>query len=177
MSFLELAMARKSIRGFTSERVPDGMVMAMLNAATASPSAGNRQPWHFYVVTEKETIRQMHEKAYPVAWFLTAPLVFVVCVDAERCAERYEDRGRQLYCFQDTGAAIQSMLLCAADNDLGTCWCGAFNEKAIAKILKIPAHLRPVALIPTGFADSNRPKPSRRPMEEVVTFIGRVEKS
>ncbi len=172
MSFNELASQRKSVRGFTSQEIPTEYLDKILEAAVQSPSGGNRQPWHFYVITDKTVIRQIHEKAYPADWFLTAPLVFAVCVDAERSGARYGDRGRMLYSIQDTGAAIQSILLCARDLGLGTCWCGAFDEQAVAEILKMPENLRPVALIPTGYDNSSSLKPARRPMSEVVTYVG-----
>jgi len=172
MNFSELSNARRSVRGFKSLPIPDEVVTDMLNAAVQSPSGGNRQPWHFYVISDSDTIRQIREKAYPADWFSTAPVLFVVCVDAERSGAKYGDRGRELYCIQDTGAAIQSMLLCAKSHGLDTCWCGAFDEGAVAEVLDIPANLRPVALIPTGYGNNDNKKPNRRPMAEVVTFIG-----
>lgn len=171
MDFLELARQRKSVRGFLSRAVPDEIVMAMLEAAVQSPSGGNCQPWHFYAVRERSVIGQLHERAYRADWFLSAPVVFVVCLDAGR-SERYGERGRTLYSVQDTGAAIQSMLLCAKSLGVDTCWCGAFDEAAAAEILGMPENLRPVALIPTGYGASSNPKPVRRPMSEAVTFVG-----
>lgn len=172
MSFNELAEKRRSVRGFTCQAVSTEHIHKMLDAAVQSPSGGNCQPWHFYVITDKAVIGQIHEKAYRANWFLTAPLVFAVCVDAERSGAKYGDRGRTLYSIQDTGAAIQSILLCAEDLGLDTCWCGAFDEDAVSEILNIPQNLRPVALIPTGYGNNNNPKPVRRQMDEVVTFVG-----
>lgn len=175
MSFSKLAGQRRSVRGFKSQPVPDEAIIAMLHAAAESPSGGNCQPWHIYVVKDNAVIKQIHEKAYHAEWFLSAPVVFVVCVDAERSGSKYGDRGRELYCIQDTGAAIQSMLLSAKDEGLDTCWCGSFDETVLSDILNTPSNLRPVALIPTGYGNNNNPKPKRRPMEEMVTFIGKGE--
>ena len=171
MNFEELAARRQSVRGFADRPVSDEVVTAMLASAVASPSGGNRQPWHFYAVKNRAVIGEMHAKAYPIDWFLTASVVFVVCIDAGRSGERYGERGETLYCIQDTAAAIQSMLLCAKSFGADTCWCGAFNEAAVSQILDMPEHLRPVALIPTGYGASYNPKPARRPMDEVVTFV------
>jgi len=172
MNFNQLAKKRRSVRGFTPQAVSGEQIERLIDAAIQSPSGGNRQPWHFYIITDKSVIGQIYEKAYYADWFLTAPLVITVCVDSERSGEKYGERGRTLYSIQDTGAAIQSILLCAADLGLDTCWCGAFDETATSEILNIPKNLRPVALIPTGYGSNNNPKPARRPMDEVVTFVG-----
>ena len=172
MNFSELAKERRSVRGFTSQPVSDDVVRQMLEAAIQAPSGGNCQPWHFYVIRDRSVIDKIHERSYRSGWFPTAQVVFVVCLDAGRSAASYGERGELLYCIQDTGAAIQNMLLCAKSLGADTCWCGAFDEVAIVEILDLPSHLRPVALIPTGYSAKNNPKPGRRLMSEVVTFVG-----
>ena len=171
MDFLELAKQRKSVRGFSSKAVSDEIIGKILEAAVQSPSGGNRQPWYFYVVKNPDIISQIHEKAYSAGWFASAPVVFVVCLDADRSSSQYGERGQTLYCIQDTGASIQSMLLCAKSLGVDTCWCGAFDESAVTEILSVPDHLRPVALIPSGYSEQDKAKPQRRPMDEVVTII------
>ena len=171
MDFGELAYDRRSIRGFSARQVSCDVVEKLLEAAVQAPSAGNCQPWHFYAVTNTNVISEIHEKAYRAEWFLSAPLCFVVCTDAQRCAARYEERGKSLYCIQDTAAAIENILLCARDLELDTCWCGAFDEDAVSGILNIPRELRPVALIPTGYAKERGEKRNRRPISEVVTYV------
>ena len=171
MDFLELAKQRRSVRGFTEQAVSDKIIASMLEAAVQSPSAGNCQPWHFYAVRDKAVIRRLYERSYHADWFLSAQVVFVVCIEAERSSARYAGRGETLYCIQDTGAAIQSMLLCAKTLGVDACWCGAFDEPEAAEILNMPKNRRPVAIIPTGYAANNNKKPERRPIDEVVTFV------
>ena len=171
MDFLELARARKSTRKFLSNEIPNHILVKLIEAAQQAPSGGNCQPWYFYVVKNRSVIRQIHENAYPAEWILTAPAVIVVCADIPRSERRYGERGRDLYCIQDTAAAIQSILLAATDFGIGTCWCGAFDESAISEMFSLPAEMRPVALIPLGYPAVDNPKPKRRPIEEIATFI------
>lgn len=172
MDFANLARERRSVRGFENRPVPRAAVDAMLEAAVQAPSGGNCQPWHFYAIGDVDILKSLNRRAYQAPWFGTAPVVIVVCAEAERSAARFGERGRELYCLQDTAAAIQNLLLSARSQGLDTCWCGAFDEDAVRDILKLPANLRPVAMIPTGYAAQDVPKRPRRPMEEVVTYLG-----
>ena len=58
-----------------------------------------------------------------------------------------------LYAYQDTAAAVESILLSVAELGLASCWVGAFREEMAAKALKIKDHstIRPVAMLPVGY--------------------------
>ncbi len=173
MNFTELAWKRKSVRSFKTDDVPVEKIRILLDAARSAPSGGNCQPWHFFVIKDaaiKEKIHMFTGSRQP--FIMSAPVNIVVCADLERTAARYGERGRTLYAIQDTAAAIQNLLLCAADTGLAACWCGAFDEKAVSEALQLNANLRPVAIIPVGYAASDNPKTNRRPIEEISTFIG-----
>ncbi|MCL2513885.1 MAG: nitroreductase family protein [Oscillospiraceae bacterium] len=173
MDFLELAWSRKSIRNFKTDDIPVDIILKLLDAARSAPSGGNCQPWYFYAVKDAETKEKLHKAAGGRQGFMTeAPVHIVVCADFERSAKRYGKRGKTLYSIQDTAAAIQNLLLCAADNGIGACWCGAFDEKEVSKILKLDKKFRPVAIIPIGYISNEPPKTSRRPVEEISKFIG-----
>ena len=174
MDFNELAYARRSVRGFVDRDVSEGDVVKMLEAARYAPSAGNGQPWHFFVVRDKSVIKEIYDKSSGQESLMSAPLVVVVCAVTERSEAKYGRRGRELYCIQDTAAAIQNILLCAESLGLGGCWCGAFKEDAMSDILRLSAYkgdMRPVAFIPIGYPDSKPDARSRRSVEEIATFI------
>ena len=78
---------------------------------------------------------------------------------------------RELYCIQDTAAAIENILLAATAYGLGACWVGAFDEEATASVLELEQELRPVALIPIGYPDQEKRPVPRRPLDEVVRVI------
>ncbi|HIE23642.1 MAG TPA: nitroreductase family protein [Candidatus Korarchaeota archaeon] len=168
MDVMEAILGRRSIRRFQPDPVPEEDLRRILEAATWAPSAGNRQSWEFVVVKDPNRKRDIARAALG-QWFIAeAPVVVVVCANMDRSASRYGDRGRKLYCIQDTAAAIQNMLLVAYSMGYGTCWVGAFDEGSVAKIINAPSGVRPVAIIPIGKpAESPGPR-SRIPLEKVV---------
>ena len=163
---------RYSVRHFVPAKVSESTVQRILEAGIRAPSAGNRQPWHFIVVRNAEVKRALATAAYGQDFVAAAPVVIVVCADPERSATRYGDRGRELYCLQDTAAAVEHILLAATALGLGGCWVGAFDEKAAARALGLPGHLRPVALVPIGQPATGAVERSqRRPLSEVTSFF------
>jgi len=172
-SFLELSKSRRSIRGFKDKDVTKEQLTQLVEAAQSAPSGGNCQPWHFYVIKDKNLQAEIKEKSCRQDWILTAPAFIVVCAEGGRSESRYGERGRDLYSIQDTAAAIQNILLCAKNMGLGTCWCGAFDEEKLSEILNLPEKFRPVGLIAVGYpAENSYPPQDRRPIDEIVTFIG-----
>jgi nitroreductase len=171
MNFIELAKARRSIRNFKSDDVPEEYLIQLIEAAQTAPSAGNCQPWHFYIIKDKAIIQSIRKESCRQAFISTAPVLLVVCADIVKSEERYKKRGRELYCIQDTAAAIQNILLCAQSLGLGACWCGHFGEKEITGILNLKDGMRPIAIIPIGYPKKETPKTERRSVEEIATFI------
>lgn len=173
VDFWQVLEGRQSVRSFNTEReVPSEIVTRLLEAAIRAPSAGNCQPWYFFVVRNQGTKRALAEAALN-QWFLSeAPVVMVVCAEAERSAIRYGDRGRRLYSLQDTAAAIENLLLAAVASGLGACWVGAFDEEEASRALDLPSHLRPVAIVPVGYP-AGRPslRTDRRRLDTVVKVI------
>jgi len=80
----------------------------------------------------------------------------------------YGERCRELYCIQDASCAALNMMLRAYDLRLGSAWVGAFKERDVKDILGLPAHVRPVALIPIGYPGEEPEAPPRRSVEEVI---------
>jgi len=174
MDFWEVLEARHSVRDFESSvEVPPEAVERLLQAARQAPSAGNRQPWHFYVVRDPEVRRGLSSAAYGQAFVAEAPVIIVVCADPERSAARYAQRGRELYCLQDTAVATEHILLAAVALGLGGCWVGAFDEARAAQALNLPGHLRPVAILPIGKPAGKRAIGTpRRGLQEIASFVG-----
>lgn len=168
MDVIEAIKKRRSIRQYLEKEIPEETLRTILECARIAPSAGNRQPWVFVVVKSKEIREQLMEAAGKQVSIVQAPVVIVVCADPEVAGARYEDRGRTLYCFQDTAAAVENIALAAASFDLGTCWIGAFRETDVRKALNLPFNLRPVAMVPIGYPNQERGPRELKPYEEVV---------
>jgi len=149
---------RRSIRSYTDEEVSDAAVEGLLRAAMAAPSAGNEQPWEFVVIRDRPTMEGIMAVHPYSAMLKEAPVAICVCGDLDR--EKYEG-----YWVQDCSAATENLLVAAADMDMGTCWLGVHprpeREQGIAKLLGIPAHVVPFAVIALGHPAQN-PGPAER---------------
>jgi len=173
MDFWQVLESRYSVRDFDKERdVSPEIVTKALEAAIRAPSAGNCQPWYFFVVRDQQVKRALAHAALG-QWFLSdAPVVIVVCAEPLRSAQRYGERGRALYCLQDTAAATEHLLLAATALGLGACWVGAFDEEEAARALGLPSTLRPVAIVPLGYRAGRPSAPSgRRRIEDVTRLV------
>ncbi|RLG44282.1 MAG: nitroreductase family protein [Thermoproteota archaeon] len=168
MDVMEAIFGRRSVRRFKTDPIPEEDLRKILEAAIRAPSAGNRQPWEFVVVRDPNRKQEIARAALG-QWFIAeAPVVIVVCANEERSASRYGDRGRKLYCIQDTAAATQNMLLAAYSMGYGTCWVGAFDEGSVASIINAPRGVRPVAIIPIGIPAESPSDRGRIPLERVM---------
>jgi nitroreductase len=170
MDVLEAINGRRSVRAFKSDNIPSEIIEKLIDAAKWAPSAGNIQSWEFVIVRESGIKRSLAEAALHQSFIEEAPVVVVVCANENRSLQGYGDRGRDLYCIQDTAAAAQNLLLYAYSVGLGTCWVGAFKEDEARKILKIPDGIRPVAIIPVGHPAEVPQQRSRRPMNLFVHY-------
>jgi nitroreductase len=168
MDVLKAIKGRRSIRAFKSDDVSPEIIEKLIDAATWAPSAGNIQPWEFIIVRESKTRRSLAEAALNQSSIEEASVVIVVCANENRSSEGYGARGRILYCIQDTAAAIENLLLFAYSIGLETCWVGAFEEDEVREILKIPNGVRPVAMIPIGYAAETSLSRKRRPINLIV---------
>lgn len=168
MEIPEIIRNRRSIRAFSKRELPQEAIEVLVKAACMAPSAGNLQPWEFIAVRNPETKRRLADAAYGQSFIAEAPLVFLVCAVPGRSSWRYGKRGSDLYCIQDTAAAIENLLLTATANGLGGCWVGAFDEERAAKAVGAPEGVRPISIIPIGYPAETPSAPPRRAVSEVL---------
>lgn len=143
---------RRSIRRYRTDAVPQEYVDKILQAGQLAPSAGNLQGREFIVVSGETARKELAAAALNQRFIQEAPVCLVVCTNLPRTKRNYGARA-ELYVVQDTAASVMNMMLQAVDLGLGTCWVGAFNEAEVAKILGLPADIRPVAILPVGVPD------------------------
>ncbi|NLF88472.1 nitroreductase family protein [Candidatus Bathyarchaeota archaeon] len=168
MEFFDVVKSRRSIRSFKKQALTQEVINQLIDAARLAPSAGNAQSWAFVLVTKPEIKQALVVAALGQKWLEDAAVVFVVCADLNRAEESYDERGKSLYCIQDTSAAVENILLAATALGLGACWMGAFREEEIRKVINAPNGMRPVALIPVGVPNESPRARSRRSANEVV---------
>jgi nitroreductase len=172
VGFWQVLAGRRSVRAFArTKNVSNEQIQQLLQAAIAAPSAGNMQPWFFYVVRDLEVRQRLAQAAWGQDFVAEASVAIVVCAEPERSARRYGERGRELYCLQDTAAATENILLTAVALDLAACWVGAFDEAAAAQALHLPPTQRPVAILPIGHPAESPSRRPRRPLSEVSRTV------
>lgn len=164
----DLIKDRRSIRNFKDQQVTEEHINILVKAACLAPSAGNRQPWEFIIVEDTNIKSKLSEAAYGQSFVSRASVVFVVCAVPRRSGSRYGRRGRELYCIQDTAAAIQNLLLTAVANGLGGCWVGAFDERTASEAVNLPDGVRAIALIPIGYPNESPSSRPRRSLKDVI---------
>jgi nitroreductase len=170
MEVLEAIKQRRSIRQFQRKVLPPGVLDTLIEALRWAPSAGNLQSRRFYFVFNEGLKAQLARAALDQDFIAQAPLAVVACAD-HRIAGRYRERGVRLYCLMDVAASLQNLLLATRAQGLGACWVGAFDEDEVRALLKLPPHLRPVAIVPIGFPAEHPEPPPRVPKEEAVVFV------
>jgi len=141
MDVFEATRVRRSIRRYRRESIFDDKLEMIFVAARQAPSADNRQPWHFIVVRDPNRKRALAKEANNQAFLGGAAAIVAAVGDPEVSAKWHEE---------DTMIALEHMVLAATALGYGTCWIGAFDENAVKQLLKIPAQMRVVALLPTG---------------------------
>ena len=163
MEVREAIRTRLTVREFTADPVPDEVVRRVLEAARLAPSSRNRQPWHFVVVKNRETLREIGSIASSGRFVANASLALAVVMDG---ADRPD---------LDAGRAVQQMELAAWSGGLGTCFVGLRDEgqnAAIKRLLGIPEQVQLVTVLPFGFRRSQalgrRGRKNRKALSEVA---------
>ena len=158
MDAFDAILSRRSIRNYTEQPVSDELTNELLKAAMSAPSAGNEQPWHFVIINQREILDEI-PNLHPYSQMLKqAPLAILVCGDAT--LEKYKG-----YWVQDCSAATENILLAAQAKGLGAVWLGVYPlEDRIAglrKLLNIPDHVTPLALVSIGYPAEQKPRSNR----------------
>jgi nitroreductase len=158
MDVFEAIKRRRSVRKYRPEPIPKEKLESILEAARLAPSAGNRQPWLFVVVQAAERKKALAEHANEQAFLADAAAIVAAVGDPDVSARWHE---------KDTMIALEHMVLAATALGYGSCWIGAFDEDAVKRLLKIPARMKVVAILPIGVpAEAPAPKP-RKDLSEI----------
>ena len=169
MDFLELSKRRFSSRKFKDKPVEREKIKKVLEAARVAPSAVNKQPWHFVVITREDKRKEITD-CYHREWFDAAPVVIVACVDHNQSWKRGEDN--KDHADIDISIAIDHLTLAAADLGLSTCWICNFYVEKTKETLQLPENIEPVAMLPLAYpadtADPNRHNTKRKAFDEIV---------
>ena len=158
METFEAIRTLLAVRSYQHRPVPDAVVRHIVEAGRLTGSGMNGQPWHFIVVRDGDTLRRLGAVASSGRYVAEAPLAVVVATDKSRFA------------ISDASRAIQSMLLAAWADGVGSNWVGFGGLEAAKALLHIPAHLDVVAILPFGYPARpvGRGRKQRKPLRDVA---------
>ena len=200
MSILGLFKNRRSVREYSLREVSNKVLFEILEAARWAPSAHNAQPWRFIVVRDPDVKLELAE-AMASRWdrdmskngvppenresllktsaerFTNAPILIIACLTMEDM-DKYSDKRRQkieyVMAVQSVAAAIENILLAAHAEGLGSCWFCAplFCQDVVRKVLRIPRHVEPQALVTLGYP-AERPEPPPKKLLQIFVHQDR----
>lgn len=158
--YLNFLLSRRSIRRFKPTDVDANLIKRILDVARYAPSAGNRQPWIFIVVTDPEVksrLAKIHRWAYPLE---NAPVGIVVACNREVSPESYQ---------VDCTCATMYIMFAAHALGLGTVWLQTLrNIEDVQKILDLPSNYIPVAMLAVGYPDEQPIARSRKELKDIA---------
>ena len=167
MQYSDLIHTRRSIRAFAATPVEETKLNTILQAANRAPSAGNLQAYEIYVVRGEEQRRKLVKCCFDQQFIAQAPVALVFCTNPAR-AEKYGERGAQLYSLQDATIACTFALLAVDDLGLACVWVGALDADAVRDIAGAPASQTPVAVLPIGYGAEDPVRTERRALGDLV---------
>ena len=158
MDVFEAVRTLLAVRNYQDTPVPDAVVQKIIEAGRMTASGMNAQPWHFIVIQNPDMLHQLAALAPTGPYIAQAPLAIVVAIDKSPLA------------VADTSRAIQSMVLTAWAEGIGSNWVGFHGLEAIKPLLNIPDDLDVLAILPFGYPVKavGQGKKKRKPLAEVA---------
>jgi nitroreductase len=158
MDTFEAVRTVLAVRAYQNKPVPPEIIRRIVEAGHLTASSMNGQPWHFVVVENHETLRQLGALARTGGYTAQAAFAIVVAVDESP------------FGISDGSRAIQSMILTAWSEGVGSNWVGFGGLPAVNTLLGIPAQLQVLAIVPFGYPAKalGQGKKNRKPLGEVA---------
>jgi len=158
MEVFEAVRTVLAVRAYQDKPVPPDIVRRIVEAGRLTGSSMNGQPWHFIVVENRETLRQLGALVRSGPYVAQAPLAIVVAIEKTRFA------------VSDASRAVQSMILTAWAEGVGSNWAGFLGMTEVKPLLGIPDALDVLAIIPFGYPAqaSSHGKKQRKLLSEVA---------
>lgn len=172
MEFTDLVRSRSSVRSYDPARPVEKAVLdRILEAGRLAPSAANRQPWRFLVISSPGMLAKVRA-AYSKPWFVDAPLVLAVVGKAADAWTRQPDGYNSIE--TDLAIAMDHLILAAANEGVGSCWIAAFHNDVLRKALALAPEEKLYAITPLGYARAGEPgtrEKTRKPLAEIARYL------
>jgi len=158
MEVFDAVRTALAVRGYQDKPVPPDVVRRIVEAAHLTASSMNGQPWHFIVVENRDTLRQLGALVRTGPYIAQAPLAIAVVME------------KSPYAVSDASRAIQSMILTAWSEGVGSNWAGFGGLDGVKSLLGIPAEMDVLAIVPFGYPAKaiGQGKKKRKPLSQVA---------
>ena len=159
MDVFEAIRTVLAVRKYQDKPVAEDLIRRIVEAGRLTASSINGQPWHFIVVEDQDTLRQLGELASSGPYIADAPLAIVVAMEKSR------------YAVSDASRAVQSMVLTAWSEGVASNWVGFGGLEAVRPLLGIPDELDVLAILPIGYAaqPAGKGEKERKPLGQVAS--------
>ena len=169
---LGLMEQRASCRNYLDKEVEQDLIDNCLEAARLAPSACNKQPWRFKIITDRNQRERICSDGLlpgiPMPWLSNAPVIVVLCADRSIVTHVMAPMlSKVKYHLMDVGIAGEHFILAAEAQGLGSCWIGWFKERQIRRITAIPKKFQILSLISLGYPAEPYEQPGKLSIEEI----------
>jgi len=160
MEVFEAVRTVLAVREYQDKPIPPDTIRRIVESAHLTASSANRQPWHFIAVDDRDTLRQLGSVVQSGPYIAQAPFAVVVCTERE-----------SRFGVSDVSRAVQSMVLTAWSEGVGSNWAGFGGLEGVKSRLGIPDGLDVLCVIPFGYPTrpAGRGKKQRKPFADVVS--------
>lgn len=160
MEVFEAARTVLAVRQYRDDPIPEETTRRIVEAGRLTGSSQNGQPWHFVVVTDRDTLRRIGSAVPHGRYTADAPLAIAVAVERQN-----------RFGLSDASRAIQTMVLTAWDEGVGSNWTGFTGMEEVRTILEIPREFDVIAVVPFGYPtrELGRGRKRRKPLGEVAS--------
>ena len=158
MDVFETVRTVLAVRAYQAKPIPAEALRRIVEAAWLTGSSINGQPWHFIVVENRATLKKLGELARTGPYIAQAPLAVVVAME------------QSPYAVSDVSRAIQSMILTAWSEGVGSNWVGFQNLEQVKPLLEIPPEVEVMAILPFGYPVKKlgKGRKNRKPLAQVA---------
>lgn len=168
---------RRSIRKYLDKEVEHDKLVQLIDAAIKGPTWKNSQTGRYYVIEDKQLLKEFHEKCLPEFNSKNATNAKIIVTTFKEHRSGYDKDGtpstviNDFWGAYDLGLCNQNILLKAVELGLGTLVMGIYNRDAIYELLNIPKEEVVMAVIAVGYPDIEPEMPKRKSVEDVSKFL------
>lgn len=164
MNLLELVNNRYSCRDYEPRSVEKEKLDYIMECVRLAPSAVNKQPWKFRIVSSDEDLQKIRQ-CYHRDWFNSAPMYIIASILHD---EEWVRRDGKRHGDIDIAIAVEHLCLAATEQGLATCWVCNFDAALCHELFSLPENEEAAVIIPLGYAADELRAKTRKEMSEIV---------